>query len=112
MSGYRSIHREQVLETAIWSVQTSPLLVSSSSQQEASAYSWRVGTASASGVIHVYRAQETSIDAKKDALDASALKFVCTHTLVGQEQEQPGLGCTCLCLTRNYMGDDTTIMRI
>lgn len=122
MSGYRSLHRENVVhKTAIWSVATSAHLVAP--QQSRSTNCWRIWTACADGITRVYRVQETSVDAKQDVLDASALSISCTHELLGktedtqQESSSPPpaaterqqtavLGCTRVCLTRNYQGED------
>ena len=131
MSGYRSLHREQILgkDTAIWSVQATPLLTKTKTTTTA----WRIWTASSDGYVRSYTATESSI--QDDALDASALTLSCTHLLLGQTQQQPqssdavdgdnvddnvdavpptpapatqaqALGCTRVCTVRNYVGDD------
>lgn len=117
MSGYRNLHREQIESTAIWSVATSPLLLTKqqSPQQTQSAY--RVWTASADGLVRAYHVQEKGMK-DKDSLDASALSMTCTHVLLGSTQtynkdEQDtetlttALGCSQVSVTRNYAGDDT-----
>lgn len=132
MSGYRSLHREQILgkDTAIWSVQATPLLTKTKTTTTA----WRIWTASSDGFVRSYTATESSI--QDDALDASALTLSCTHLLLGQTQQQQNadgasacagtnpsdaddvdgpapapvsaLGCTRVCTVRNYVGDDAT----
>lgn len=135
MSGYRSLHREQILgkDTAIWSVQATPLLTKTKTTTTA----WRIWTASSDGFVRSYVATESSI--QDDALDASALTLSCTHLLLGQTQQQQNadasacagtnpsdaddvdgpapapappavsaLGCTRVCTVRNYVGDDAT----
>jgi WD40 repeat protein len=125
MSGYRSLHREQILETAVWSVATSPLLSTattgsageSSTKSVAAATAgssstpWRIWTASADGLVRGYIVTESSIETKQNMLDASALRLDCTHALLGTGQDYPVatqavLGCTVVSLTRNYVGDD------
>ena len=118
MSGYRTLHRENVESTAIWNVATSPLLISSSSNQKQQRRSghYRVWTASADGCVRSYHVQEKSMHDKQDdaALDASALSMTCSHVFVGTDGHAPtttaaaaaALGCTQVCLARNYVGDD------
>jgi WD40 repeat protein len=131
MSGYRSLHRERILETPVWSVATSPLLSTASTDSVAATGSssgsnsstpWRIWTASADGLVRGYIVTESSIESKQDVLDASALRIDCTHALLGAGQVYPDpnadsdtektpaqavvLGCTVVSLTRNYVGDD------
>lgn len=98
MSGYRSLHREQVIETAIWKVKTSHLLTSS----RATGLGWRIWIACADGLVRSYVVKESSITTKKESLDASALSLICTHQL----GDVSPLGCSRVSLTRNYVGDD------
>jgi WD40 repeat protein len=130
MSGYRSLHREQILETPVWSVATSPQLSTATESAVAgtttgSSTPWRIWTASADGLVRGYIVTESSIESKQDVLDASALRIDCTHALLGAGQEYSVpvkdadadtdkapqaqaavLGCTVVSLTRNYVGDD------
>lgn len=129
MSGYRTLHREQVLDTALWKVTVEPTLSSSSSSSgSASAGSqWRIWAASADGAVRSYRVQEKSLAGDSDAqdpMDASALRLQCTHVLLSDQQFQQhkkqqsnsddehttttttALGCMCVSSTRNYVGDD------
>jgi hypothetical protein len=142
MSGFRSIHREQVSssssssneETAIWSVQVTPLLKRSSAAAAPSSSSesiWRIWTAGSDGSVRSYTAAEASHsntatsntvehdDASADAvvavtpldtLTASAIQLQCTHSLVGGRHSLSSsmLGCTQLCTIRNYIGEDDT----
>lgn len=114
MSGYRSLHRQQVLDTAIWGVATTPMLsAKSASAADATASDkWRIWTASADGLVRGFAVAETSLESKQDVLDASALSLQCTHVLLGAGQEYPAtgavLGCTVVETARNYVGDDTT----
>lgn len=131
MSGYRLIHREQVLdeETAIWSLVTTPLLgrCRTPPQQHATAaadadesLSWRVWAACSDGYIRSYLVREVSLAQKESSLTASALRF---GTTTGEQQQhqqaQPShilklssdetavaLGCASLSILRNYAGQD------
>ena len=106
MSGYRSIHREKVIDMAIWSVEATDLLLTSSSKPvvptTTTELSWRIWAACADGLVRSYVVMEASIDSKKDSLDASALKLICTHEL----GEKSLLGCTRVSCERNYVGSD------
>ena len=105
MSGYRSLHRVNVLKCPIWHVVTSPLLTSKPSRVPA----WRVWIASGDGLVRSYLIHEK--DLQKDVLDASACSCYLTHELLGPNQSADSdaetvLGCTQVRLTRNYVGDD------
>ena len=100
MSGYRSLHREQVGESPIWQVQSSIL--------QPSGTAWCLWTASADGCVRVYRVQEKGV---QDELNASALTLTCTHAFIGASQVYPPptsslLGCSQVCVGRNYVGED------
>jgi len=101
MSGYRSLHREQLAGQAnpVWQVQSSSALSSSNA--------WCLWTASADGCVRAYRVQEKDI---QDELNASALTLTCTHAFVGASQVYPPisslLGCSQVSLCRNYVGED------
>ena len=92
MSGYRLIHREQVLDedTAVWSLVTTPLLGTTTTKRTtitdltsaaattttvAAAAAWRVWVACSDGCIRSYVAQEVSLSQKEATLTASALSF-------------------------------------
>lgn len=139
MSGYRSLHREQVLakETALWCVEATPLLLttakSSSSTSGSSSGSatsghgsnqWRIWIASSDGYVRSYTAIESSIDNDDhNSLDASALSLTCTHILTGRTTKEPppplaedddapsrpAMGCTRVCTVRNYVGEDDAV---
>lgn len=102
MSGYRNLHREQILddEAPIW--QTQAVSFSRSTDE------WAMFCAAADGIVRVFRVREkeTSND-----LDASALAMTCTHALMGTNQVFPPpshtvIGCSQCQLVRNYVGDD------
>lgn len=95
MSGFRSLHREDVTETALWNVRTTTLLTTKSGK---SATAWRIWTAGADGLVRSFVAQEASVDSK----DASALRLTCSHRL----GESSSIGCTRVSTVRNYVGDD------
>ena len=106
MSGYRSLHREQILddEAPIW--QANAWSFSKSTQTD----EWSVLTAAADGIVRVFRVREKEAS---DDLDASALAMTCTHALLGTNQvfpppsETPVLvGCSQCQMLRNYVGDD------
>jgi len=126
MSGYRSLHREQVLPRddvllvpsdddqeqdttaapapAIWSCQATPLLLSSASSP--SEQRWRIWTASSDGGVRSYVAAPPSRD-DEDSLNASALHLHCSHLLTSKQQQQPSrLGCSVVHAVRNYAGED------
>jgi len=125
MSGYRSLHREQVLHdeggVAIWSCQATSLLVSSASssaEPDGGEQRWRIWTASSDGYVRAYTAQPTSMT--DDTLNASALSLHCSHVLTGTHQQAPSpaaegaeqqrpaaaLGCSVVHILRNYSGED------
>lgn len=117
MSGYRTLHREDVESTAIWNVATSPMLISSSisSQKKQHSGQYRVWTASADGLVRSYRLREKSMQDKQgndadDVLEASALSMTCSHVLAGANGTAAGattaLGCTQVSVARNYVGED------
>ena len=102
MSGYRSLHREQVLPTAIWSCQATPLLRQKRRPQDAENNKdrWRIWTGSADGIVrsHVASRPSTTTAAAGSnnnnedlttttTLNASALQLHCTHTLTGGPNE-------------------------
>lgn len=102
MSGYRNLHREQILtdEAPIWQIQACSF---SKSTDE-----WSVMSAGADGIVRIFRIREkeTSND-----LDASALSMTCTHALLGTNQVFPPpsqnlVGCSQCQVVRNYVGDD------
>jgi WD40 repeat protein len=103
MSGYRSLHREQIHEdeAPIWQVQAAKF--SRSIDQ------WTLLTASADGIFRIFCVKEKQAS---DNLDASALTLVCTHVLLGTNQVYPPppsqtlLGSTQCQTVRNYVGDD------
>lgn len=106
MSGYRTIHREQLhdgatnKQKAIWSVHVTRIHPTSTEE------CWRLWTGFSDGSVRVYTILEKrNID---DVLDASALGFRCTHKLVGSDDETPVFGCTRVGTVRNYVGDDPT----
>jgi hypothetical protein len=74
--------------------------------KKADASAWRLWTASSDGVVRSYKVQETSVDAKRDSLDASALSLTCTH-LLGDSSSR-SFGTTIVSATRNYVGEDDT----
>ena len=123
MSGYRTLHRETVETTAIWNVTTSPLLIGGSSSNSSSSHKkkqqqqsgqYRVWTASADGGLRSYRVREKSMKNDDDpagSLDASALSMTCSHRFVGttggtEATTATALGCTQVCVARNYVGED------
>ena len=103
MSGYRSLHREQVLPTAIWSCQATPLLRQKKRRgpdAENNKDRWRIWTGSADGIVrsHVASRPSTTTAAAGSnnnnedlttttTLNASALQLHCTHTLTGGPNE-------------------------
>ena len=102
MSGYRSLHREQVLPTAIWSCQATPLLRQKRRPQDAENNKdrWRIWTGSADGIVRSHVASRPSTTAAAagsnnnnedltttTTLNASALQLHCTHTLTGGPDE-------------------------
>lgn len=99
MSGYRSLHREQVGEVPVWQVQSSVL----------QSKKWCLWTASADGCVRAYRVQDKD-DAAQHELDASALSLKCTHVFLGPSQMYPPttalLGCSQISIGRNYVGED------
>jgi WD40 repeat protein len=125
MSGYRSLHREAIESTAIWDVVTSPLLttkrrIDKHLQNSSSVGNHRIWTASADGLVRSYRLEEKTMEEKQQSsvLDASAVSVTCTHVLLGKSQTTTdssssssntaaaALGCTRLCVVRNYVGQD------
>jgi hypothetical protein len=102
MSGYRNLHREKILEddAPIWQLQARSF---SKSTDE-----WSVLSASADGIVRIFRIKEK--EASND-LDASALSMTCTHALLGTNQVFPPpsqtlVGCSQCHVIRNYVGDD------
>ena len=122
MSGYRSLHRENICSSPIWQVKTSTVLAKPSSIIAApdsagagGGPSWRVWAACGDGLVRGYLVQEKSISQKTvgDALDAAACTCSPTHVLLGKGQGQQikesppmAMGCTQVHLCRNYVGDD------
>mmetsp|Transcript_22836 Transcript_22836/g.34624 ORF Transcript_22836/g.34624 Transcript_22836/m.34624 type:complete len:371 (+) Transcript_22836:14-1126(+) len=101
MSGYRSLHREQVYknEVPIWQVKC---FIDSKSSGE------NVLIASADGFVRIYQVREKQ--ASED-LDASAMNMTCTEILIGINQvflepSETLLGCSQCQMIRNYLGDD------
>ena len=122
MSGYRSVHREQVLpeDTAIWSCQATPLLQtkpttvlskSTAGGGGGAGEQWRIWTASSDGVVRSYVAQSPSraTSTSNDTLQAAALQLRCTHILTGRSStpSASSLGCSVVHTVRNYAGEDT-----
>ena len=144
MSGYRSLHREQVVlrgagddknaaaddddddDVAIWDVATSTFLAGKSGSKKRtspSSTSWRIWCACGDGLVRSFAVEEASVEAKRDALDASAASLRCTHLLAGPSAAAGGgggtprssslssshvaLGCTRVRAVRNYVGEDT-----
>lgn len=100
MSGYRSLHREQVGKEPVWQVQ--------SSSNNNGAAAWSMWTASADGCVRAYRVQEKDI---QDELNASALLLECTNVFLGATQVFPPptpavIGCSQISICRNYVGED------
>jgi WD40 repeat protein len=134
MSGYRSLHREDLRrnliaheKVAVWSVATSTLLRTSSKHRGsrtpgADIVAWRVYTATSDGYVRAYIVEEANVSTKDEQsnLDASAMKIYCTHVLCGSSQPKPPmvaepstlivptpvLGCMVVDVIRNYTGDD------
>lgn len=105
MSAYRNLHRELILddESPVWQVQALSIGKIGKSADE-----WTIVTASADGIVRVFRAREKEAS---DELDASALSITCTHALLGINQifpppDQTLVGCSRCQITRNYVGDD------
>lgn len=102
MSGYRSLHREQIHknEPPIWQVKCFTATKSSGNM---------VLIASADGFVRICQVQEKQ--ASED-LDASAMSMSCTRVLLGINQvfvepSETLLGCSQCQIIRNYTGDDT-----
>ena len=125
MSGYRLIHREQVLgqDTAVWSLVSTPLIcrrassaaATAGSSSSSEALSWRVWAACSDGLIRTYLVKEVSLAQKESSLTASALDFgeQPTHILKPSSSSSAetssssvALGCACLSILRNYAGED------
>jgi WD40 repeat protein len=119
MSGYSSLHREQVIidETsvvAIWKLATCSLLSSKSNQQpspsQSAAASWRVLAACSDGVVRVFRVHELSLQDKSDALNAAALDMHCTRVLSHdnnrKQHQHQHLGYSYVSVARNHVGDN------
>jgi WD40 repeat protein len=119
MSGYRLIHREQVLpeDVAVWSLVTTPLLSKGlplGATAASSAEAWRLWAACSDGLIRVYRVHEVSLAQKEASLTAAALTFgtAPTHLLVASDAADDdttttaALGYAALDLQRNHAGQD------
>jgi len=110
MSGYRSLHREQLLlEEGVdaeevppfWQLQCMKISLESSSSSI-------LLSASADGFIRVHRVCEKT---SNDVLNASAMHISCTHILLGINHVFPAtektlLGCSQCQMIRNYVGSD------
>jgi WD40 repeat protein len=117
MSGYRLIHRQQVLpsDVAVWSLVTTPLLAKGLPPGSAgvAASAWRLWAACSDGLIRVYRVDEVSLAQKEASLTASALTLgtAPTHLLVSNDTDDDAattasLGYAALDLQRNHAGQD------
>lgn len=101
MSGYRSLHREQILPdtTSIWCCRcTRP---------------YRIWMATSDGNVRLWQGidkQTKTNDSDKDTstteLDASAVSLQCTHILSTESPSVAALGCCVVDVTRNYVGED------
>mmetsp|Transcript_26899 Transcript_26899/g.41187 ORF Transcript_26899/g.41187 Transcript_26899/m.41187 type:complete len:407 (-) Transcript_26899:38-1258(-) len=119
MSGYRTIHREQVSSESapLWQVQSTTTVSSLQQQQQIhqsnGGSSWRIWTASGDGKVYSYQVQEKKVDSTKkdDELNAASMILVPTHALLGPTQTmapmKTALGCTQVSIQRNYVGEDT-----
>lgn len=117
MSGYRLIHREQLLgeDTAVWSLVSTPLICRRSvattdkSTATSEALSWRLWAGCSDGLIRTYKVNEVSLAQKESSLTASALSFgeQPTHILKPSAAKSAvALGCASLSILRNYAGED------
>ena len=127
MSGYRLLHREQVLEegTAIWSLVTTPLIcrrggntnnnaatTTTTTTTSATPLTWRLWMACSDGLIRSYVVNEVSMEQKETSLTASALSFGehPTHVLTPETDDASSssvaLGCASVSIVRNYAGED------
>jgi len=114
MSGYRSIHRENLGSFPIWQVASNPVLTTGSNTNHGGS-TWRIWIACGDGVVRGYLVVEKSLATQKDALDAAACNVILTHVLLGASQNRPSaeqademccLGCSQVQVARNYTGDD------
>ena len=115
MSGYRSVHRENLGTFPIWQVATSPILSTLCNTNQTMA-TWRLWLACGDGVVRGYRVVEKSLDSENNSLDAAACEVIMTHVLVGRSQKNPrakqydrqmcNVGCSQVQVARNYVGDD------
>mmetsp|Transcript_4340 Transcript_4340/g.4797 ORF Transcript_4340/g.4797 Transcript_4340/m.4797 type:complete len:426 (+) Transcript_4340:175-1452(+) len=135
MSGYRSLHREQIfLEGGgssgdndvvandndevpiIWELQCTAKassLLESSSRSNSTSSSSILLTASADSFIRLYSIREKDSATSYDDLNASTMKIYCTHILLGINNIYPAannnrtlLGCSQCEMIRNYVGSD------
>lgn len=119
MSGYRSIHRENIGSFPIWQLVCSPVL---SKNRVNAAACWRVWCCCGDGAVRGFLVIEKTLE-QKDTLDAAACNFILTHTLLGssqqnnsssnpseqqqqENQEVSTIGCSQIQVVRNYVGDD------
>ena len=82
MSGYRSIHRENLGSFPIWQVASSPVLSNNSGTTQVGA-AWRVWLACGDGVVRGYLVIEKTLEMQKNALNAAACNCILTHVLLG-----------------------------
>ena len=113
MSGYRSLHRENIHQAPIWDVEALRFFGKSSSK------SWSILTGSGDGLVrlhHVNEKVEHAVSSGTDDLNASALALKCSHFFIGKNQVvvAPGsdhshptvLGTSQCSAVRNYVGED------
>lgn len=133
MSGYRSLHREQVLNenVAIWSCQATPPFSKCTNNNSSETPIWRIWTGNSDGTVRTYLAHPPSLGSydncnengsdgrqQPQPLTAAALALPCTHVLTGIKQQiksstildgsniQSVLGCAVVHIIRNYAGED------
>jgi hypothetical protein len=112
MSGYRLIHREQVMgeDVAVWSLVTTPLIGKRPAADVAdeAALSWRIFAGCSDGYIRSFVVKEVSLSEREASLTASALSFGegPTHILEPVTASSVALGCASVSVLRNYAGED------